>query len=184
MKTIGIDLSGKEENPTGIAILRERYIESDILYSTEHIVERCQSEKPDIVGIDAPLSAPEGGGFRSSDRMLIERGYRVLPPTFGGMKILTERGIRLAGNLRELGYKVIEVHPLTSGLILFNTKSRNEWVSNLLDESWDLDLGSTDHEIDSAIAAITGLLYLMDRTEEVGEEDDLIIIPSGNLQAL
>lgn len=100
------------------------------------------------------------------------------------MKCLTKRGIRLSSSLREHGFEVIEVHPLTSGRILFGTKKKDRWVSRLLENEWSVDADMNDDEIDSAIAAITGFLYLRRKTRVVGEGRDFIVIPEEDLKFL
>lgn len=177
MKAVGIDLAGKEDNSTGIAILENHDIRTDILYSDNEITEMCKSEDPKIVAMDAPLSFPEEGGLREADSELINRGHRVLPPALGGMESLTRRGIRLSKRLDERGFEVIEIHPRTSGRILFGSGSRDDWISKLEDEGWRPDSKPTEHEIDSVLAAITGLLYLEGKTEKVGKSGKEIIIP-------
>lgn len=177
MKSIGIDLAGKEKNPTGVSILEDNFITSHIYRSNEGIVSVCESERPDIIAIDAPLSKPREKGLRECDSKLIEKGYRVLPPLMGGMRPLTERGIRLAEDLRKRDFEVIEVHPLTSGKVLFDTSTKEEWISKLSERGWDIDRGMNYHEIDSTLAAITGFLHLNGNTEEVKGGDGEIVIP-------
>lgn len=184
MKSAGIDLAGKENNPTGFSVLKNSRIRANLLYSDGKIVGACKSENPEIIAIDAPLSFPEEGNLREADSELIRNGYRVFPPTFGGMKLLTERGIQLAKELRGLGFYVIEIHPRTSGRILFESDLRSEWISELVDEGWELDLESNDHEIDSALAAFTALLHLKKKTREIGGVDGEIVIPRNRLTAL
>ncbi|KXA91135.1 hypothetical protein AKJ63_01855 [candidate division MSBL1 archaeon SCGC-AAA259D18] len=182
MKTLGIDLAGKVDNPSGVAVLEESSIRTDILNSDEEIIDICKSQGSKIIAIDAPLSFPEKGNLREADSELIRRGHRVLPPTLGGMRPLTERGIRMARELCELEFEVIEVHPRTSGKILFGSESRDEWVSKLREGDWNLSSGFSEHEIDSIVAAVTGFLYLEDRTEEVGEQGEGIVIPKNELK--
>lgn len=184
MKAIGIDLAGKEKNPTGIATLKDRYIKTRILNSDEEIIENCKSEDPEIIAIDAPLNLPEDGGLRKAESDLISRGHRVLPPLLGGMRALTERGIKLSEKLRELGFQVIEIHPRTSGIILFESDSRKKWTKKLREEKWNLDSKADEHEIDSALAALTGFLHLDGKTKKIGEAGKEIIIPQKELTAL
>lgn len=184
MTSLGIDLAGKEENPTGVSILENHKIKSSIMHSNNEIIQKCESINPNIVAIDAPLNFPKEEGLRECDLKLIKRGHRVLPPTLGGMKVLTERGIQLSEKIRKSGFKVIEIHPRTSGVILFDSESKEDWVSTLSSEGWSLDLGSTEHELDSTLAAITGFLHLAGKTEKIGNERGTIIIPSGRLKAL
>lgn len=181
MKALGIDLAGKDENPTGLSVLGDNIINSDIVHTDGEIVNSCESEDPHVVAIDAPLSLPKNRGLRECDTKLVERGYRVLPPLLGGMEALTHRGIKLARVLQDKKFEVIEVHPLTSGKILFETSSRKEWISELSRENWEVDLEMNEHEIDSAIAAFTGYLHLKGKTKRVGGEEGSIVIPRDSL---
>lgn len=182
MKAVGIDLAGKGSNPSGFAVLKNREIEARLVYPDEEILRLCTHERPDVVAIDAPLSLPRKGNLRVADAQLIRHGHRVLPPTLGGMRALTERGIQLAKKLRARSIGVIEIHPRTSGRILFGTPSREEWLLKLERGGWEVRGGRSDHEVDAAVAALTGLLYLHKRTEEVGElEEGEIVIPRGRM---
>lgn len=185
MKAIGIDLAGRSTNPSGFALLSDRKIETRLIYSNDEIIELCTRERPSAVAIDAPLSLPKRGNLRKADSLLIKRGFRVFPPTFGGMRSLTERGIHLAKELRAKKIKVIEIHPRTSGLILFKTSSRERWMTELREGGWQLGKSASEHEIDAAMAALTGALYLSKKTEEVGAaHEGMIIVPRGELRAL
>lgn len=134
MRIIGIDLAGKNENPTGICVLdlnknHERRIHLFTVYSDDEILESVNSFQPTIIVFDAPLSLPKGrcclekncdcavgGHFRQSERE-IRRYGPVLPLTFKGMKMLTMRGIVLAGILSDK-YQLMETHPRTVQKIL------------------------------------------------------------------
>ena len=178
MKVIGIDLAGRMTNPSGFALLFDRRIETRLIYSTKEIIELCMHERPSVVAIDAPLSLPKRGNLRKADASLIKRGFRVFPPTFAGMRSLTERGVRLAKELRAKKIKVIEIHPRTSGLLLFKTPRRMRWMSELSKWGWQLEGIANEHEIDAAMAALTGALCLEGKTEEVGApREGVITIP-------
>ena len=182
MRTVGIDLAGKESNPSGFAVLVNRKVETKLVGPDKEIIQLCVREHPDVVAIDAPLSFPREGNLRSADSQLISHGYHVLPPTLGGMRVLTERGIQLARELRARSMSVIEIHPRTSGRILFGSSRREEWLSELERRGWKVKGCVSDHEVDAAVAALTGLLYLQKRTKEVGElEEGLIVIPRGRM---
>jgi predicted nuclease with RNAse H fold len=77
-----------------------------------------------------------------------------------------------------MGIKVIEVHPRTSGLLLFGTAERKKWMKKLKQLGFKFDGGGSRHEVDAALAALTGLLYLKGKVEKVGRpEEGIIIIP-------
>ena len=182
MKVFGIDLAGRESNPSGFASLSGRRFETKLVYSDDEIIETCARERPSVVAIDAPFSLPKRGNLREADSLLIKRGYRVFPPTFAGMRSLTERGMRLAEELGAKKIKVIEIHPRTSGLLLFKTPTRERWVTELKKRGWQLvgELGK--HEIDAILAALTGALFLGKKTEAVGAAGEgVIIVPLGRL---
>ena len=178
IKTTGIDLAGKERNPSGIAIFIGRKFNTELIYTDEEIIELCMRERPRVVAIDAPLSLPARGSLRLADRSLIERGLRVFPPTFAGMRSLTQRGIRLAKELHKRGFEVIEIHPRTSGVVLFGMPDRRAWIKGLRERGLKIKMQLSAHEIDAALAALTGALYLRKKTEAVGgKAEGTIIIP-------
>ena len=180
---IGLDLAGTLENPSGLALFLDYKIETKLLYSDAEIVMQCVRSRPRVVAIDAPLSLPRQGGFRSADKQLIKRGLRVFPPMFAGMKKLTTRGIMLAREMRSKGLRVIEIHPRTSGIILFGTAERTKWVSNIRRQGWQLKLSRSEHEIDAAVAALTGMLWLKKKTQEIGDQKEgTMVIPCGPLE--
>ena len=93
---IGIDLAASNKNPTGWAILKNKNVKTQLLYTDNEILENTLQNQPEIVAIDAPLSLPKNGEFfRKTDKEMIRKGYRVLPPNFPAMKKLTLRAIRL-----------------------------------------------------------------------------------------
>ncbi len=179
---IGLDLAGVPKNPSGFARLSNSELQTSLIYSDDEILGQCTRSDAKLVAIDAPLSLPQQGNLRRADMLLIQRGFRVFPPTFAGMLSLTERGIRLAGALRAKGLRVIEIHPRTSGMLLFKTHNRRRWIVKLNKKGMKLEENANKHEIDATLAALTGALHLKGKTEEVGEiSEGTIIIPHGKL---
>ena len=175
---IGIDLSGRAANPSGLATLSGRTFKTRLVYPDEEIIELCKRERPSLVAIDAPLSFPKRGNLRNADASLIKRGLRVFPPTFAGMRSLTQRGANLARELRARKIHVIEIHPRTSGVLLFKTWDRKLWVTRLKKMGFRFEGGKSQHEIDAVLAAMTGMLHLQGKTEGVGDvREGTIIIP-------
>jgi len=178
MKIIGIDLAGCPTNPSGFALLSGRTFKTQLVYSDRQMIDLCTKERPAIVSIDAPLSLPERGNLRKADLSLIKRGLRVFPPTFAGMRSLTERGILLAKKLRTRKIKIIEIHPRTSGVVLFKTANRDQWVKKLREMGFRFKGGNSRHEMDAVLAALTGSLHIRGKTEEIGNiKEGTIIIP-------
>ncbi|MEM2878152.1 MAG: DUF429 domain-containing protein [Candidatus Hadarchaeales archaeon] len=183
MTVIGLDLSGSPIRKTGFAIISGRNIELGTLKTDDEIIGLCLKRNPEIVAIDAPLSMPKSGCLRSSDREMIRRGLRVFPPTFSGMISLTRRGISISSSLGSAGIKVIEVHPRSSGILLFRSCKREDWIRGMRKMGFYPKPAKTEHEIDACLAAITGYLHLRGRTKTVGcHEEGEMVIPSAPLQ--
>ena len=178
VKIIGLDLSGSEGRPSGLAILEGKKFFTCEIRSDAELLGACGRPGVALVAIDAPLNFPSGGGLRPCDRMMISRGLRVFPPTFGGMRKLTERGVRISSRLRELGLDVIEVHPRSSGVLIFGNPDRSVWVRGLRRAGFSLSPRS-EHEVDAVVSALTGLLHLRGLTEVVGDgKTGEIVIPA------
>lgn len=189
MKIIGIDLAGKEENLTGFCVLCNNQIDLKTLCSDAEIIEAVKKIEPSLIAVDAPLSLPKGrcclekdckcavgGHFRKAEREIRSYG-RVLPLTFRGMKMLTLRGIELARELRK-DYQVIETHPRTSQKML-GFKDLKEDLSRFFKLPGD----ATGHELDAALAAVTGFLYLKGCVLELGDpEEGTIVVPKRNVK--
>ena len=163
MKIIGIDLAGKDKNPTGYCVLiiekeNDKIEKNVLLYKDEEIITEVKKENPKIICIDAPLSFPRSGYFREADIELKRRGFKPLSPLFPGMKPLVERGIRLKKIFEEVGYKVIEVFPRATEKILNLEKEKRV----------NKDL------YDAFLCALTGKYYIKNQYEILGNE---IIIP-------
>lgn len=171
MKSIGIDLAALGKNPTGIAILEGLEVGTGILHSDSEIIKDIYEEDPDIVAIDAPLSFPRGmKGFRSCERKLIKLGFRFFPPVFKHMKLLTQRGMKLASILRG-SFEVIEVHPKTSMKILGIDDIEDLNTLKIMPKSKK----ASRHEFDAIIASYTGFLHLKKRTEVIKNEGSIVI---------
>jgi len=152
---VGIDLAVRR--PTAVVALRGCEVFYMGLAGEDGEVLRVASlARPRVVAIDAPLSLPEGGrGLRDVEVELRRRGYKLLPPLMGPMRLLTERGVRLS---QALGAEVVEVHPLTSLRAMGLSRRRvAEWLGV---EHGDL--------VDAAAAALTALAYLQGRYERIG----------------
>lgn len=188
MKILGIDLSGKEDNPSGICILEEDCMDFSTLYLNSDILKLIQKSNPSLIVFDAPLSLPKGrcclekdcdcavgGHFRQAERDIRQYG-NVLPLTFRGMKMLTLRGVGLASKLKKK-YNVIESHPRTSQKILeFKDPSAG------LGKYFTVPQDASEHELDAGILALTGFMYLEGCCIELGDQKEgLIIIPQKSL---
>lgn len=184
-KIMGIDLAGKTENPTGICSLDSSKLNFSTLFEDKDILNYIHRTKPSLVVIDAPLSLPKGrcclsnecgcskkgGHFRAAEVEMRKYG-RTLPLTFHGMRMLTERGIRLSNELKK-NYIVLESHPRTIQKVL--------GFSNLYDDLTDyfhLPENISEHELDALLLVIAGIFYMEDKFMEFGDpEEGIIVLP-------
>jgi predicted nuclease with RNAse H fold len=179
---IGIDLAGKEENPTGLAILKDKSVRTCLIYTNREIFESIIREKPRIVAIDAPLKLPKIGIFRKADKELIKKGYRVFPPGLPAMKTLTLRAIELNRLITERGIQTIEVHPTSTRKALNMPAKDWKEIQSILKciglKGSLSERALAPHELDAVTAAITGYLYMRGLTEILGDgEEGFIVVP-------
>jgi len=182
---LGIDLAGSAKNPTGWATIKNGTVKAGEIRTDEEIVTLVKTENPTLTAIDAPLSLPKEGFSRKADKEMLRRGYRVLPPRLPAMEKLTRRAIILAKIIREMGFRVVEVHPASTRkalnipvkewgkiqTILTQIGLRGEHQSRVL----------TPHEIDAVTAAITAQLHLIGKTIRIGSEGEgYIVVPEKN----
>jgi len=123
MSFVGIDLAGSPKRPTGFCqIDRRNHVKCSILYTDMELVSAVRKVEAKVVAIDAPLALPKGrhclkehcrgrAHFRSCDRALTMMRIRYFPITIGPMRVLTERGMRIAKILRQAHIEVIETFP-------------------------------------------------------------------------
>lgn len=107
----GLDLAGTPRRCSGYAeihVMRRTLLDARCLYTDEEIVESV-ARRISVLAIDAPISREPV--MRQLDREAMRRGYKVLPPSFKGMRILTQRAWRIYNRLKSLGITVIETHP-------------------------------------------------------------------------
>jgi|YelNatPaOPRAMG01_1025707.scaffolds.fasta_scaffold166058_2 predicted nuclease with RNAse H fold len=165
MKVIGIDLSTKEKNQTGICIIN-RVVRFLKLKKDVEIINLIKNLKPDVVAIDAPLSLSKKS-WRPCEIKLLKMGFRPLPLTMKNMRILAERAIRLK---RMLGnFKVIEVFPRATEKILGIEKKK-------IQEMFFVKI--SEHQYDAYLCALTGKCFLENTYEIVGRK---IVIPAKSL---
>jgi predicted nuclease with RNAse H fold len=179
---IGIDLAASSKNPTGWALLKNKTVKTQLLHTDKEILNTLKNH-PTLIAIDAPLSLPKKGEFfRKTDKKMIRKGYRVLPPNFPAMKKLTLRAIRLNRLIEEKTYKAIEVHPTSTRKSLQmppkEWKTIQEILKNLGLKGEIETKPLAPHEIDAVTAALTAVLHLQGQTELIGDnKEGYIIVP-------
>lgn len=111
----GIDLAAKEENKTGICILKGRKVICRNVRSDREILEMIEKYNPKVIAVDAPLTFSKKP-YRKSDLALVKMGYKLLPLNTPGMRELSRRAMKLKRKIKELKkkIKVIECHASSS----------------------------------------------------------------------
>ncbi len=159
MKIIGLDLAGKDKNPTGFCLLTETGSKTKVLYKDEEILKEIDFIKPDLICIDAPFGFPKSGYWRNGDKALLQQGFKPLSPIFPGMKFLVNRAIKIVSILKNKKYKVIEVFPRATEKILGLKQAEN----------------TNEHEYDALLCALTGKYYLEGNYKVLGKEFKIIV---------
>ena len=169
MRVVGIDLAGKQENATGFCLFitpgKEAPLgktETKLLSTDAEIIREVDSSRPECIAIDAPFWLPPSTGgrlqpWRTSETLLMKRGYRPLSPMLPSMKMLTLRAMKLVKIFKEKGYNVIEVFPRATENILGLSKQPRK----------------NQDEYDALLCALTAKSYLQGKYEDL----DGIIIP-------
>ncbi len=196
--SLGIDLSGSEERPSGVCVLRGREAYLDTLETDAQLVSLMQETRPSVVSIDSPLSIPRGrccsndscecrrvGITRECERTLKKRGINVYPCLIPSMQSLTVRGMRIAALARQLGFHVIESYPGAAQDILGLPRKRVD-LRGLQTDLTNMGIEPicnrsliNHHEIDALTSALVGFFYLIGQYESLGNEDEgYLVIPS------
>ncbi|GBC71428.1 hypothetical protein HRbin02_01209 [Candidatus Calditenuaceae archaeon HR02] len=152
----------------------------------EEIAGLAQAYSPLCVAIDAPLSYPSGAwgrGYRLCDREVRRLGIRIFPVSLLSMRLLAERGMRLAALLREMGFKVIETFPSGAQRILCIWRSGQRKAAPIasglrrlglrLPRSPSLDM------VDAATCAYVALLHYKGMCLALGDQSEgLLYLPA------
>jgi uncharacterized protein YprB with RNaseH-like and TPR domain/predicted nuclease with RNAse H fold len=197
-KVVGIDLRASDVRKSGVALMKGELVETGLVEKDGEIVDLMLKWKPDLISIDSPLSLPKGrdcvsdececrkfGITRECERILRSRNINVFWCLIQSMQGLTERGMRLAQQLRKLGFDVIESYPGAAQDILGITRkkvSTEELKQGLIDFGL---AGLFEHnkithdELDAITSALVGYFYLSGCFEALGNESEgYLIIPS------
>jgi len=199
-KVVGIDLRASDARKSGVALMKGELVETGLVEKDDEIVDLMLKWKPSLISIDAPLSLPKGrdcvsdtcecrqfGITRECERILRNRGINVFWCLIQSMQGLTERGMKLAQQLRQLGFNVIESYPGAAQDILGITRkkiSTTELKQGLIDFGLSgefEDAKVTHDELDAITSALVGYFYLTDWYEALGNEDEgYLIVPKTN----
>jgi len=189
---VGLDLAGSPKRPTGFCLLRGSEAETSDLFADEEILDAVRSSAPALVAIDAPLNLPPGrtsiherndSHYRACDLELRRRRIPFFPITLGPMRSLTERGIRLRGEIESAGIRTIEMYPGGAQDVWGIPRARRD-RAGLRRGLGRLGLkglrkDASDHELDAATGALVGRDFLDGRAEVYGNfEEGAIVMPA------
>ena len=171
-----------EKNPTEWVLWKNKTISTHLLYKNQEILEHSTKLELTLIAIDAPLSLPKKGHTRRADREMFRYGYPVFPPRLPAMEKLALRAMELVQQSRRQKLHIIEVHPTSTRKALKIPAKDWEQIQNtLLYMGLKGDMVTrvlTSHEIDAVTAALTGYLYLQEKTELIGDEEGYIVVPT------
>jgi len=199
-KVAGIDLRASDARKSGVALMQAESVRTALVGKDSEIVDLMLKWEPKLVSIDSPLSLPKGrdcvsdececrklGITRECERILRSRNINVFWCLIQSMQGLTERGMKLAQRLRELGFNVIESYPGAAQDILGITRkkiSTEELKQGLIDFGLSgifVDSKTTHDELDAITSALVGYFYLSDWYEALGNEDEgYLIVPKSD----
>ncbi len=199
-KVAGIDLRASDARKSGVALMQAESVRTSLVGKDSEIVDLMLKWEPKLVSIDSPLSLPQGrdcvsdececrklGITRECERILRSRNINVFWCLIQSMQGLTERGMKLAQQLRELGFNVIESYPGAAQDILGITRkkvSTEELKQGLIDFGLSgtfVDSKITHDELDAITSALVGYFYLSGWYEALGNEDEgYLIVPKSN----
>lgn len=192
IKVVGIDLAGSPKRDTGICLMQnKKIIRYATLHENDEIISFVKEAKPQIIGIDAPLSLPPGRKslddnngvhLRECDKELTKRKIRFFPVTLGPMRMLTLRGLFLKKIFRRLGFNSIEIYPGATQDI-FGIPRKQHSLEGLYLGLQSLGIKGmnpemNNDELDAVTGAFTAFLYLKGKAEILGSlKKGAIIIP-------
>ena len=188
----GLDLAGSPARDSGFCVLTgPRQARASILHSDGEVLRVLAETRPLLTLVDAPLSLPRGRAtiedrsgphFRECDRELRRLGIRFFPLTLGPMRMLTVRGMRLAGALRERGLTVEEGYP-GGAQDLLGIPRKQEGAAPLQRAlrrrgiEGDLAGGLLTHdELDAVTLAWVARLHLQGEAQTIGDPSEGIMV--------
>ena len=190
---VGVDYGSKTSGFTCAAIINDVGI--SVYQATKNkdadkwLKDLLEPLKPNVIGIDAPLSIPgalrEIDGFTNYHYRKADLEAKAMSPMFLGG--LTARAIELAQWLRQTtASKVIEVYPkLTAQELQLDSKRYKKDKAFLpeakdalaSDTGWNLDGVEVDnwHRFDALMALRTAELYINEKANTLGDKAEGLI---------
>jgi predicted nuclease with RNAse H fold len=89
---IGMDLAGKPETPTGLALLKGKTVQASLVNMGDELLKSIIFDKLALTAIDAPSNIPKEGIHRKTER---GAGERIVPSAAGCQRCENSRsGLR------------------------------------------------------------------------------------------
>lgn len=195
MIAVGVDLAGKNTNPSGFCTVFfkeseinsmkdvidniEKVIIEDVL-SNDDLVNRIKEINPNMTAIDAPFSIAKDV-WRSSETFLLTKGFKPVSTQLLNMRALAERAIAINNQL--VGYRKIETFSKSIETLLeINKDYLLDQIRDRLEKNGNWDRGKiTKDQYDAILCALCAILHMQNKTELVGnklDSTDLIALPS------
>lgn len=157
----GLDLAGKNKNPSGFCIINDK-IKLKTLNNNTEILKEIGKNKIEILAIDAPLTNCNKP-LRKSDKLLKKRGFKPLSLSFPAMQMLSNRGISIRDCINTDKIDVIETFPRAIEKILNKNKDK-------IKRKYEC----SDHEYDAYLCALCSKYFYKGKAEVLNNE---IVIP-------
>ena len=208
MTVMGVDLRSVARRSSTVLSLDEktRMVTWDRFGKNSELLCLAARQQPSVVAIGSPLTLPLGLccldpdcecnlAFPEAKGRLCELELSRLgigcfyTNKWSIVRDLINRGVKLKHQLNELGFKVIEVYPYATKVLLFGgnlpRKKSSAYLRCLNDRVSSLVLGFTGGEdvqdqntCNAALNAYTGLLYLRNSADCLGDSSEgMLVIP-------
>lgn len=177
---IGLDLSAKSTNKTGVCMLESSKALLFTLFTDSEIINTCIKYPSTIIAIDAPLGLDD----RLCDKLM--KGYGAMPLSLPSIFSLAERAVNLVKLINQnVVSEIIEVFPTASAKILGFYDKNLKIKKQLFEQLFQLKLPDTidRHCFDALICSITAWLYMNGLTNSVGNPDGFIVVPAKEKRA-
>jgi len=209
MTVMGVDLRSVARRSSTVLSLDEekRMVTCDRFGKNSELLRLAALLQPTVIAIGSPLTLPSGlccldpacdctlalpdAKGRHCELQLSRIGIGCFfTNKWSIVRDLINRGVKLKCQLNELGFKVIEVYPYATKVLLFgdnlpHKKSGaylhvlNERLTSLIQGLHGCSDGLDQNTCNAALNAYTGFLYLNDSTDSLGDSTEgMLVIPS------
>ena len=209
MTVMGVDLRSVARRSSTVLSLDEekRMVTCDRFGKNSELLCLAALLQPTVIAIGSPLTLPSGlccsdpacdctlalpdAKGRHCELELSRIGIgRFFTNKWSIVRDLINRGVKLKYQLNELGFKVIEVYPYATKVLLFgDTLPRKksgdylnilkERVTSVIEGFQGCSDGLDQNTCNAALNAYIGLLYLQHRTDSLGDSrEGMLVIPT------